>query len=220
MNTVAGRATSNILNPKLMILALLKVMLLVLPPSVVSSTSTTRRSWSIFFTRTLFTFEIQFLVVSPLGRTWDYLHYFLFELSLVAFFGNLLGMPVSPQTIAPSSSTVSNLTTVSTSNVVAKSEAVSEVRGLLESKDGMEPNAELGSAPIESKEVHPLLKLLEPLVNKLLSMTSMDDATADAMQWELIVDRGDSVRIWRSKQNQHRYRLLGIFNAVSQILRM
>lgn len=46
----------------------------------------------------------------------------------------------------------------------------------------------------------------DKLVDRFLQLTCSAD-------WELIVDRGMEVKVWRSQLNQHRYKLEGIFNA-------
>ncbi|KAI9217544.1 hypothetical protein BC828DRAFT_390904 [Blastocladiella britannica] len=189
------------------VIGLLRVLLVLLPPSLLSAL--------------------------PLGRSWDLVHYIFLELSVIALFRTLLGLPdpvralglvpnvavaaaaataplvTAPLVTAPTRAHA-NATTAAARGAGAATpiaDSVHDSAVAVEDDDSDEEIVDLGAPP------HPLLARVDGLVAKLLDMTQMDDAAADADTWELIVDRGDAVKVWRSKVQMHQYRLLGIMDA-------
>ncbi|KNE63063.1 hypothetical protein AMAG_08229 [Allomyces macrogynus ATCC 38327] len=208
------------LSPRAAHLAILRLLVVTLPPSLLSAL--------------------------PFGRTWDLMHYVLLELSVLALFRTLLGLPdptrlvaagASPETTRnvvvppPPPPAPTNVTIVVPEPTTAAAHAPAAVAAIDDEDEGSDDDddasdTEDAPAPVDEEvdlgkdddttvpvHHHPLLKLCDPLVAKLLAMTAMGDAAADANDWDLVVDRGDAVKIWRSKHNEHRYRLLGIFDA-------
>ncbi|KAJ3371855.1 hypothetical protein GGF31_002514 [Allomyces arbusculus] len=211
------------LTPRAAHLAILRLLVVTLPPSLLSAL--------------------------PFGRTWDLMHYVLLELSVLALFRTLLGLPDPTRLVAAGSTpeptrnvvvppppppAPTNVTIVVPEPKTATAHAlVPAAAAVNEDEDGgsgddddaddaedarlapVDEEVDLGKDDDTTVPVHhhPLLKLCDPLVAKLLAMTAMGDAAADANDWDLVVDRGDAVKIWRSKHNEHRYRLLGIFDA-------
>ncbi|KAJ3364944.1 hypothetical protein GGF32_000601 [Allomyces javanicus] len=213
------------LTPRAAHLAILRLLVVTLPPSLLSAL--------------------------PFGRTWDLMHYVLLELSVLALFRTLLGLPDPTRLVAASASpettrnivvppppppAPTNVTIVvpepKTATAPGPAPAATAVAVNEDEDEGSDDEDDASdtedaqAAPVDEEvdlgkdddtavpvHHHPLLNLCDPLVAKLLAMTAMGDAAADANDWDLVVDRGDAVKIWRSKHNEHRYRLLGIFDA-------
>lgn len=64
--------------------------------------------------------------------------------------------------------------------------------------------------------VNVLSKYTEVCENKVKLLHSLVSASDDGPdgEWEIIVDRGDAVKVWKSRNRAHRYRLCGIFSTV------
>ncbi|KAI9175852.1 hypothetical protein H9P43_006216 [Blastocladiella emersonii ATCC 22665] len=195
------------------VLPLLRLLVVLLPPSLLSTL--------------------------PLGRSWDLVHYLFLELSVIALFRTLLGLPdpaqvlgvVPPPAPAVAARAVPPSATIQVVGGPAKAPRQRGPSAVHVEEEDVAPGTAVVVAAGEPQEedvdlgpaddgaaaagpVHPLLARVNPLIDKLMRMVAvMNDAQADAEAWELVVDRGDAVKVWRSRTNEHQYRLLGIFDA-------